>query len=178
MRRIFFFFVAIVITISANAQTFNAKDISISWEAVQNNYQNKDQSLNALTITNNGHATLPASGWKLYFNFARDITPATVSGNATINQINGDLFAITPASTFTEIKPGASERIEFAADAVVNITDGPEGIYLVWDATPAKGYTIGEYKVLPFSPKYAGLVTPEVIYDQNKTSTSMYLSKI
>jgi hexosaminidase len=176
MRRLFFFFVAIVITISANAQNapaFNAKDISISWEAIQNNYQNKDQSLNALTITNNGHTALPASGWKLYFNFARDITPAAVSGNATINQINGDLFAITPTATFTEIKPGASERIEFAADAVVNITDGPEGLYLVWDAEPAKGYAIGAYNVLPFSPKYAGLVTPEVIYNENKTITDV-----
>ena len=150
-------------------QTFNVHELNISWQAIENNYQNKDQSLNALVITNNGNQTLPASGWKLYFNSARDINTATVTGNATINQLNGDLFTITPTSTFTELKPGASARIEFVGDAVINFTDAPEGFYLVWDAEPAKGYAIGAFSVLPFSPKYAGLVTPEVIYNQNKT---------
>ena len=169
MRYLLCLFFATTIFMSANAQTFNAHDLNIAWQAVENNYQNKDQSLNALIITNTGKQTMPASGWKLYFNSARDINSATVTGNATINQVNGDLFTITPTATFTEIKPGASERIEFIGDAVINFTDAPEGFYVVWDAEPAKGYAIGGFNVLPFSPKYAGLVTPEVIFNQNKT---------
>ena len=177
MRRIFTFFFAIAIGLQASAQAdlskFDAHAFSITWDVVQNNYQGKNQSLSALIITNNSKQTLPASGWKLYFNSARDITPNTVSGNATFKQINGDLFTLTPTATFTEIKPGASERIEFAADPVVNFTDSPDGFYLVWDAQPEKGYALQDIEIKPFSPSYKGLVTPTVIYNDNKTITDV-----
>lgn len=172
MRHFIILFFSSVFCASAMAQTsqpvFNAHDISISWEAVQNNYNNGKSSLNALDITNNGKQTLPATGWKLYFNSARDISPATVTGNAVINQLNGDLFCLSPAAGFTALKPGATERVEFLGDEVVNISDSPEGFYLVWDAHPEKGYAIGNFTIKPFSPNYIGLVTPAVIYNQNK----------
>jgi hexosaminidase len=152
-----------------NQSAFNAHDVSISWQALQNNYSNGKSSLNALDITNNGKQTLPASGWKLYFNSARDITPATVTGNAVINQLNGDLFCLTPTTSFTALKPGATERIEFLGDEVVNMSDSPEGPYIVWDAQPEKGYAIGNFSIKSFSPSYIGLVTPAIVYNQNKT---------
>ncbi|WP_461449142.1 family 20 glycosylhydrolase [Mucilaginibacter sp.] len=173
MRRLLTLFFAVVINLQAFAQAdlskFDAHALSITWDVVQNNYQGKNQSLSALIITNNSKQTLPASGWKLYFNSARDITPNTVSGNATFRQLNGDLFTLTPTATFTEIKPGAFEKIEFAADPVVNFTDSPDGFYLVWDAQPEKGYALQDIRINPFSPSYKGLVTPAIIYDQNKT---------
>ncbi|MDB5130491.1 MAG: beta-N-acetylhexosaminidase [Mucilaginibacter sp.] len=136
---------------------------------MQNGYQNPRQSLNAITVTNNGRQAFPASGWKMYFNSARLIVPATVSGNAKIDFVNGDLFSLTPTSTFTEIKPGASVRIEFIdEEPVVNMTDGPEGFYIVWDNEPGKGYNTGAFTIKPFKPNYAGLVTPATIYEQNK----------
>jgi hexosaminidase len=154
---------------AANAAQFNAHDLSISWEALQNDYQTKQQSLNAITITNNGHTTFPATGWKMYFNSARLVASATVTGNAKIDFINGDLFSLTPTGTFTELKPGASVRIEFVdEEPVVNITDGPEGFYVVWDSNPGKGFNIGAFTIKPFKPNYIGLVTPAIIYDQNK----------
>jgi len=153
----------------ADEPKFNARDLSISWQAIQNDYQNKQQSLNAVTITNNGKSTFPASGWKMYFNSARLIAPATTTGNATIAFVNGDLFSLTPAGTFTEIKPGESVRIDFVGEEpVVNITDGPEGFYVVWDTQPDKGYNIGAFAIKPFKPSYVGLITPAIIYDQNK----------
>jgi hexosaminidase len=148
---------------------FNTHDLSIVWEPMQNNYQKPDQSLNAITITNNGKSTFPASGWKMYFNSARLIVPATVTGNAKIDFVNGDLFSLTPTNTFTEIKPGQSVRIEFIdEEPVVNITDGPEGFYVVWDNKPDKGYNTGTFTLKPFKPNYVGLITPATIYDQNK----------
>jgi hexosaminidase len=177
MRRILTLFTAIAICLQASAQTdfskFDVHAFSITWDVVQNNYQGKNQSLSALIITNNSKQILPASGWKLYFNSARDISPNTVSGNATFKQINGDLFTLTPTATFTEIKPGASEKIEFAADPVVNFTDSPDGFYLVWDAQPEKGYALQDIKINPFSPSYKGLVTPTIIYNDNKVITDV-----
>jgi len=160
------------INLSASPQdepAFNAHDLSITWEPIQNNYKTAGQSLNAITITNNGKNTFPASGWKMYFNSARLIVPATVTGNAKIDFVNGDLFSLTPTATFTEIKPGESVRIEFIDDEpVVNITDGPEGFYVVWDNQPDKGYNTGAFSLKPFKPNYVGLITPAIIYDQNK----------
>jgi hexosaminidase len=148
---------------------FNAHELSITWEPLQNDYQNPQQSLNAITITNNGHTAFPATGWKMYFNSARLIVSATVTGNAKIDFVNGDLFSLTPTNTFTEIKPGESVRIEFIdEEPVVNITDNPEGFYIVWDDQPGKGYNTGAFTIKPFKPNYAGLITPAIIYDQNK----------
>jgi hexosaminidase len=148
---------------------FNAHDLSITWEALKNDSPVKQQSLNALTITNNGKTTFPAIGWKMYFNSARLIVSATATGNAKIDFVNGDLFSLTPTNTFTEIKPGASIRIEFIdEEPVVNVTDGPEGFYVVWDTQPDKGYNTGLFTAKQFKPSYVGLITPAIIYDQNK----------
>lgn len=152
-----------------NIPYFDSHALSISWQALQNDNPRKGESLNELVITNNGKTELPASGWKLYFNSARGILPATVTGNATVEKLNGDLFTLTPTFAFTGIKPGESTKIDFVSDElIVNFTDAPNGFYLVWDAKPEKGYAIGDPQILPFSPSYPGLVTTGVIYNENK----------
>ncbi len=182
--RHFFIAVLILICIRVNASpidapTFNAHDLQIRWEVVQDNYQNKEQSLNAITITNTGKNTLPASGWKIYFNSPHDFSPVTPTGNARVDHINGDLFSFTPLASFGELKPGASVRIEFVDNNnVVNFTDAPEGPYLVWDVQPDKGYATGGLTITPFKPVYKGLITPEVIYNQNKTITDVPEEKL
>ena len=185
MRHFLFALLISLTCVQANAFSvdpkFNAHDLSISWEVIENNKPANGQSLNALTITNNGKNTLPANGWKLYFNSARMIMAATPTGNARIDFINfGDLlFGLVPINTFPELKPGASVRVEFVAeDLVVNTTDGPEGFYLVWDNQPDKGFNIGEFTYKPFKPNYPGLITPEIIYNQNKSITDVPESQL
>lgn len=157
-----------------DAIKFNAADLRISWEVMDNNYQGKNEALTALVITNSGKEVLPAGGWKFYFNSGRGFTENAVSGNAKINQVNGDLYSITPTAGFKELKPGESARIEYVNDdPVVNVTDAPEGIYLVWDAQAEKGYSIGSFDIKPYKPTYAGLITPEIVYDRNKTVTDI-----
>lgn len=154
----------------ADEPKFNARDLYITWEVVNNNYQNKGQALTAIIITNKGKTELPATGWKFYFNSSRNFVNEAASGNARIDQINGDLYSITPNAKFTAIKPGQSGRIEYICESpVVNFTDAIEGPYIVWDAQPAKGYQLGDFTVVPFNPTYSGLITPEIIYNQNKT---------
>lgn len=172
MRRFFMILLIGFACIKADAfdgPKFNSHDLSISWEVVQNNKPANGLSLNAITITNNGKSTFPASGWKMYFNSARLVQQATPTGNAKIDFVNGDLFSLTPTGTFADLKPGASVRIEFVdEDLVVNVTDGPEGFYIVWDGQPDKGYNLGAFTYKPFKPSYPGLITPEIIYNQNK----------
>lgn len=177
MRHFTFFLLALVY-LKANAVTidppFNAHDLSINWEVIQNDKPSNGLSLNAITITNNGKTTFPASGWKMYFNSARLVQQSTPTGNAKIDFVNGDLFSLTPTNTFTDLKAGASVRIEFVdEDLVVNITDGPEGFYIVWDSQPGTGFNLGQFTHKDFSPNYPGLITPEIIYNQNKNITDV-----
>jgi len=161
---------AVFLTMFAFAQSplFSAKNLSVHWDAVQNDYQAKPQSLNALTITNNGKTDFPATGWKMYFNSARMISATSVTGNVSFQFLNGDLFVMSPSSTFSVLKPGMSVRIEYVAEEpVVNITDGPEGFYVVWDQNPSKGYSTGAFNIGSFKPSYKGLITPEVIFSRN-----------
>lgn len=173
MRQLLIAMLIFIVGTKANASKIDsppldAHDLQIKWEAVQDDYQNKAQSLNAITITNTGKNTLPASGWKLYFNSPHDFLPASPTGNVKVDHINGDLFSFTPLSTFTELKPGASVRIEFIdTDNIVNFTDAPEGFYIVWDTQANKGYSVGSVSITPFKPTYKGLITPDIIYNQN-----------
>jgi len=175
MRKIFILMLAAAFFMNTAFKTtdavkFNAADLHISWEVMDDNYQNKNEALTVLVITNSGKNVLPAGGWKFYFNSGRGFVENAVSGNAKINQVNGDLYSITPTAGFKELKPGESARIEYVnEEPVVNITDAPEGIYMVWDEQPEKGYSIGSFDIKPYKPNYAGLVTPEIVYDRNKT---------
>ncbi|MBK0377670.1 family 20 glycosylhydrolase [Mucilaginibacter segetis] len=179
MRRILIPLVVVALCISsfvniADKPDFDVHNLQISWEVVDNNYQNKQQSLTAVVITNTGKTAFPANGWKFYFNSSRGFTANAATGNALIEQINGDLFSITPNADFKMIKPGESERIEMVCEApVVNFTDAIEGIYLVWNSEPDKGYLPGDFTIKPYKPEYKGLVTPQIIYDQNKTITDI-----
>ncbi|MDR6940242.1 family 20 glycosylhydrolase [Mucilaginibacter pocheonensis] len=167
------FFMSTAFTVTDEIK-FKAADLRMSWQVVDNNYQNKNRALTALVITNAGHDILPAIGWKFYFNSGRGFTENAVSGNAKINQVNGDLYSITPTDGFKELKPGASVRIEYINDdPVVNVTDAPEGIYMVWDADPGKGYSITSFNIESFKPTYQGLVTPEIVFDRNKAITDI-----
>lgn len=179
MRQLLIVMLILIVGTKANASKidslpFDASDLHIKWEAVQDDYQNKAQSLNAITITNTGKNTFPASGWKIYFNSPHNFLPASPTNNIKVDHINGDLFSFTPLNTFTELKPGASVRIEFIdTDNIVNFTDAPEGFYIVWDTQANKGYSVGAVSITPFKPTYKGLITPEIIYNQNAGITDI-----
>jgi hexosaminidase len=167
------------VAVMADVPKFDIKDLHLSWEVIDNNYQNKHEALTSLTITNKGKQTLPAGGWKIYFNSSRNFIADAVSGNAKVLQVNGDLYSITPNDKFKEIKPGESLRIDYLCeDIVVNFTDAIEGPYFVWDAEPAKGYWPGDFNIKPFNPTYQGLITPEILYNQNKIIQDIPVSQL
>jgi hexosaminidase len=163
----------------AQPPSFDVKKISIQWEVIENNHQGKSQFLSALTFTNKGKTSLPASGWTLYFNFIRAVVPSSVTGGVTIEQVNGDLFRLFPTQTFKGIAPGASLRVEFvSSDWVVNFTDAPAGLYFVFDSQPATGIAVTDYTIKPstapkqylrFPGDKIGLMTPQLLYEQNKS---------
>ena len=98
------------------APNFNPKDLSVVWEPIKNDAPKQGQSLNAITITNNGKTTLPTSGWKLYFNCARWCCLPALPGMLKLSFINGDLFSMTANAGITWVKTGLRFRIEFVDD--------------------------------------------------------------
>lgn len=148
--------------------------LRIGWEMITNNYQNKPQSRSCFWFTG---ISLPAKGWKIYFNFAREIIPASVTGDIQIRHINGDFFCLSPGINFKGLAAGESLQVQFTStEWMVNRTDAPDGLYLVWDSAPNKTYPIA-LQIKPSDkpeqftrePKdKVQVATPEVIYGKNK----------
>jgi hexosaminidase len=180
--------VLITLALLLTAHFVIAQKIGIQWEVIENHYQNKPQFLSAFTITNKDKKPLPASGWTLYFNFIRPVTTASVTGGVTIEQINGDLFRLYPLSGFAGIAPGASLRVEFVSgDWVVNFTDAPAGLYFIFDSQPTQGVPVSDYTIKPstqpkqylrFPEDKVGLVTPQILFEQNKVITPVAPDKL
>ena len=167
---------------------FDASRLKVSWEVVENHYREKAQFLSVYTIVNTGKTPLPAKGWQLYFNFVRSITPGVTAGGVSASHINGDLYKLTPTADSKGIAPGDSLRIELVADAwAVNFTDAPDGLFLVWDNDPAKGYPIKNYSIRPstqpkqylrFPGDKSPLLTAAAIYKQNKNIPVIAATKL
>lgn len=126
--------------------------LSITFKVVTNTYENKSQSRSSMLFTVGDDWKLPLTGWKIYFNFARQILPTSVTGNVQIKHINGDYFCISPLVNFKGIAASKTLEIDFSSgDWMISKTDKPDGFYLVWDNAPGKTYPINNVQMLPFS---------------------------
>jgi len=174
IRYLFLLFVLISTGLQAQLA---APSLKISWEIIENNHQGKSASLTAFTIANTGKKALPKNGWSLYFNFVRKVD-TTLSADVKVKHINGDLFQLLPTANFQGLKPGASLEIKLISEAwVINFTDGPAGLYWVWDQQPGKGYSLTDYSIKSstqsrqfqrFAGDNLGVITPEKTFAQNK----------
>ncbi|OIN60453.1 family 20 glycosylhydrolase [Arsenicibacter rosenii] len=185
MRALFSFFVCLLWMPAAFAQktAFDPQKLAVRWEVIENNYQQKTQTLSAFTLTNTGKTPLPATGWGLYFNFVRTIKPGSANGPLQVDHLNGDFFRLVPKPEMAPLRPGASIRVEFVSDAwVLNVTDAPGGLYWVRDSQPEKGIPLPNYTVVPSTePKQTtrfpgdkpGFVGPQAVYAQNKALTDI-----
>jgi hexosaminidase len=122
--------------------------LSLTFSIITNNLDNKPQSRSSLLFTTTNNWKLPAQGWKIYFNFARQIIPATVNGGMQIQHLNGDLFCIQPGPDFKGIPMGRSLPITFTStEWLISLTDAPDGFYLIYDKAPDVAYTISKITV-------------------------------
>jgi hexosaminidase len=151
-----------------SATAFDAGQLKVRWELIENNYRKQPQFLSALTISNTGQSALPEKGWALYFNYISEIRPQSVTGNVIIEHVNGDIFRLRPAPGFKGIAGRDSLRVEFVTgDEALNVSDAPSGLYLVWDEVPGTGIPITGYSITPISDSTMGLLTPAKLYNQN-----------
>jgi len=124
------------------------------------------------TLRNNGTTPLPARGWAIYFNALIPRTPGSEKGGIVIEQVIGELFRMVPDASFKGLAPGQSAQFEYMTGPIGNVSQAPAGPYIVFDADPAKGHAITNYRALPFErPDQQGrpprVITPEAMYDRN-----------
>lgn len=154
-------------TSSPNGPTIQngSKPITLKLTLADNNYQNTARSRSVLTLTNSGDVTLPATGWKLYFN---DGDPAGYDTSvAQVKPVNGDLFYLSPGPAFKSVPPGQSTTMAFLSGKIRSATDYAAGFYLVFNNKPAQAFPIS----LTIDPagqfEQADRRLAERIFDQN-----------
>ncbi|MCC8424901.1 family 20 glycosylhydrolase [Mucilaginibacter sp. UR6-11] len=175
------FYITIATTVSAQKKTIDAtaNGINLKWETIENNYNNKPQAHAALTFSMQKGTWLPAKGWKIYFNFDEPLVPESITGNIEVTHVNGDLYYFSPNSNFTGIKASDSLRIEMVAlNWLTNVSDTPQGFYLVWDKAPGKAYALKTPFLIPSTQSkqlnrtptdLVAASNPALLFEQNKT---------
>src|SRR5712691_926166 len=125
--------------------------LQLRWELV-------GDSIAAFTLTDRGTKALPPSGWAIYYNALHGARPGSVGAGFTIEDLPGDLHRLVPGAGFAGLAPGASVRIPYVTDLLLNRSSVPKGPYIVFDAATDAGVPLSDYAATPFERRVA---TPE-----------------
>lgn len=172
----------LITLISLNWRCVNEKstaDVSLEWELISNDIGENAGCRAAFTLTNSSSDVLGSSGWTIYFNQTnRKIQK--VEGNATIEQIKGDFYRLSPSENF-ELQPGESTTITYELSAwLIKESDAPHGVYLVKtdeSGNDISSVLIDNYSIKPFErPEQLNrhrndgepIVTPESRFLENE----------
>jgi len=112
----------------------------------------------AFTLTNRGTKPLPSTGWVIYFNALHSAVPGSVASGFIIEDVIADLHRLAPAAGFAGLAPGASVRIPYLTDLLLNVSFVPKGPYIVFDDAKDVGVRLNDYVAVPFerAPQDAG----------------------
>jgi len=133
--------------------------LQVRWETVGDSVATDfAASRAAFTLTNRGAKRLPPSGWAIYFNALHSAAPGSVGGGFVIEDVMADLHRLVPATGFTGLAPGASVRIPYLTDLLLNRSFVPKGPYIVFDTAKDVGVPLTDYVAAPFDRAVA---TPE-----------------
>jgi hexosaminidase len=158
--------------------------ISLQWLPVQNNFEGKSQSLSVLSLTNESKEDLPSYGWTLYFNYSGDF-PKPDSRGLTISFVNGDLYKIEPNAASDGISAGTRIDFQMVRSGIIdNITQSPQGFYLVLSETPDKAipvkctYPDPSDEFLNSLPASNTWMDPAYVYSKNQDVQDIDASKL
>ncbi|WP_263810545.1 MULTISPECIES: family 20 glycosylhydrolase [Salinibacter] len=133
----------------------SADALSIRWGVETNRVDDGNRFRSSFTIANHGDVALGATQWTLYFNFSRQIDPASVTAPVRITRINGDFYRLEPDADFTPIEPG--DQLQFTVEAtgsVIKRIDAPAGFYVVFrdaEGRPGPPAAVSDVTVEPFT---------------------------
>ncbi len=165
--RFFVAFFLLLLCMTSFCQKKNTEtlvSIELQWRLITNNYNKEFKALNELTLTNLGKKEFPGNGWTIYFSCSREAIPTTASG-WRIEHVNGDLYKLFPVAGSVALKKGASVSFQYPTVGYsLNHSAAPNGIYLVWDSNPEKGYNLASVKHGQFSDTTIAYKSTEDFY--------------
>src|SRR5213076_1039281 len=155
-------------TAAAAAAAAQAPALQLRWELVGDSVTNDwGASRAAFTLTNRGTKALAPTGWAIYYSALHGAGPGTVGGGFTIEDVMGDLHRLVPAAGFAGLAPGATIRIPYLTELLLNRSFTPQGPYIVFDSAKDVGVPLSDYVAVPFERASQGegrdprVVTPE-----------------
>src|SRR5437899_3218050 len=133
--------------------------LQLRWELVGDSVATDFRASRAVfTLTNRDTKPLPPSGWAIYYSALHGAGSGTVGGGFTIEDVMADLHRLVPAAGFAGLAPGATIRIPYLTDLLLNRSFVPSGPYMVFDAAKDVGVPVSDYVAAPFERR---AVTPE-----------------
>jgi hexosaminidase len=114
----------------------------------------------AFTITNRDAKPLPAAGWAIYFSALHSADSGSVGAGFEIQDVMADLHRIVPGAGFAGLAPGATIKIPYVTQPLLNRSFAPSGPYIVYDGAKDVGVPLSDYVAAPFE-RSQRVVTPE-----------------
>src|SRR5689334_12405053 len=145
----------LIATAPAAAQTA----LQLRWQLDSDSYQGDDgMSRVTFTLTNRDTKPLPSTGWAIYFSALHSARPGSPTSGFTIEDVTGDLHRLVPGSGFAGLAPGASIRIDYNTDLLLNASFVPKGPYIVFDSSKTVGVPLSDFAAASFArpPQGAG----------------------
>ena len=114
----------------------------------------------AFTITNRDAKPLPAAGWAIYFSALHSADSGSVGAGFDIQDVMADLHRIVPGAGFAGLASGATIKIPYVTQPLLNRSFAPSGPYIVYDGAKDVGVPLSDYVAAPFE-RSQRVVTPE-----------------
>jgi hexosaminidase len=133
--------------------------LQLRWQLDSDSYQGDDgMSRVTFTLTNRDTKPLPSTGWAIYFSALHSARPGSPTNGFTIEDVTGDLHRLVPGSGFAGLAPGASIRIDYNTDLLLNASFVPKGPYIVFDSSKTVGVPLSDFAAASFArpPQGAG----------------------
>jgi hexosaminidase len=165
-------------TFSQTKASFDAKHLKLTWETLENNYNNTSETYSTIRISNTSNVAFPEKDWVIYFNSPdlREINNDKPS-NLMIKQINGDFFKIYPSANFKGITAGNTLEFDVLTRSLKNITDYPKGFYIVLsDDSKAVSLAYETKTSIDFGKN--DIVLAEKIFDNNQKIKNTALDQL
>lgn len=181
MKRSLLFIIVPILMISCNQSdrtgTPTGSEIVLSWEFLGNSASERYYDAKWI-LENTGKTILGEEGWALYVNQqGSGVIQESVTGNVSIDHVNGDLLKISPKQGF-QLDPGQSVEISYRNPGwMIKESEAPLAPYMVYGDKEQTAVLVKDYTVLPFPalekifPPSSGIPLPnaEWIYEQNRT---------
>ena len=137
--------------------------LQLRWELLSDSIATNGASSRVqFTLTNRDTKPLPKSGWAIYYSALHSAQPDS-SAALQFQDVMADLHRIVPGPSFTGLAPGASVKIPYVTDLLLNRSFAPAGPYIVFDSAKDVGIPLIDYVAAPFE-RSVGTVTPELQY--------------